>query len=189
MNLRGFPIVAAVAALSPVLVFGQMKLDTNPVKQLAPSVASPVNVVERMLDIAHLKPGETLYDLGSGDGRVLVMAAQRFGAKAVGIEISPSAVKSSQEHVRKLKLDNQIKVVEGDLLQADLSTADVVTLYLLTTSNDLLRPNLEKYLKPGARVVSHDYQIRGWVPTRTERVHALRREHTLYVYEMPIKKQ
>lgn len=189
MNLRGFSLVAAVAALSPVLIFGQIPLDTSPVKQLAPSVASPVNVVERMLDIAHLKPGETVYDLGSGDGRVLVMAAQRFGAKAVGIEISPSAVKSSQERVKKLKLDNQIKVVEGDLLQADLSSADVVTLYLLTTSNDLLRPNLEKYLKPGARVVSHDYKIRGWVPTRTERVHALQREHTLYVYEMPPKKQ
>lgn len=189
MNLRGFSIVAAAAALSPVLVFGQMKLDTSPIKQMAPSVASPENVVERMLDVAHLKPGETLYDLGSGDGRVLVMAAQRFGAKAVGFEISPALVKTSQERIRKLKLENQAKVVEGDLMQADLSSADVVTLYLLTTSNDLLRPNLEKYLKPGARVVSHDYQIRGWVPSRTERVHALRREHTLYVYEMPVKKQ
>jgi predicted RNA methylase len=141
-----------------------------------------------MLDAAKLKPGETLYDLGSGDGRVLIMAAQRFGAKAVGVEISSKEAQTSSERIKDLKLDKLCRVVEGDVLQTDLSEADVVTMYFLTTSNDLLRPNLEKYLKAGARVVSHDYPIRGWVPVRTERVDAHRRQHTLYVYEMPPRK-
>jgi cyclopropane fatty-acyl-phospholipid synthase-like methyltransferase len=142
-----------------------------------------------MLMAAGVKAGEVVYDLGSGDGRVLITAAQGFGAKAVGIEISPKEVQASLERVRRLKLENRIRVIEGDLLKVDLSEADVVTIYLLTKSNEMLRPNLEKYLKPGARVVSHDYEIRGWVPNRVEEAQAHKRLHRLYVYEMPpIKK-
>jgi len=159
-----------------------------PVNRLAPFVPSPQNVVEKMLEAANLKPGETLYDLGSGDGRVLITAAQRFGAKAVGVEISPKEVRTSMERIRQLKLDDRCRVIEGDLMTTDLSDADVVTLYLLTNSNDLLRPNLEKYLKPGARVVSHDYHIRGWNPVRVETVEAHKRTHYLYVYEITKKK-
>jgi len=157
--------------------------------RLAPSVPTPPNVVDRMLDAARLKAGETLYDLGSGDGRVLITAAQKYGAKAVGVEISKAFVEASAKRIKDLKLDDKVHVVEGDLLKVDLSAADVVTLYLLTKSNDLIRPQLEKQLKPGARVVSHDYEIRGWHPTRVETVEALKREHKLFVYEMPPQKQ
>ena len=157
--------------------------------RLAPSVSTPQNVVHRMLEAARLKPGETVFDLGSGDGRVLIDAAQNFGAKAVGIEISKVSVEASTKRIKELKLDDKVRVVEGDLMQVDLSGADVVTLYLLTKSNDMLRPQLEKQLKPGARVVSHDYAIRGWHPTRVETVTALKREHQLYVYEFPVQKQ
>jgi predicted RNA methylase len=157
--------------------------------RLAPSVPSPPNVVDRMLDAAHLKAGETLYDLGSGDGRVLIAAAQKYGAKAVGIEISKESVASSTKRIKDLKLDDKVRIVEGDLMQVDLSGADVVTLYLLTKSNDLLRPLLEKQLKPGTRVVSHDYAIRGWQPVRVETVEAHKRDHKLYVYEFPVQKQ
>ena len=160
-----------------------------PVNRLAPFVASPQNVVEKMLEAAGLKPGETLYDLGSGDGRVLITAAQRFGARAVGIEISPREAKASTERIKTLKLDDKASVIEGDLLTADLSQADVVTIYLTTRSNDEIRPNLEKYLKPGARVVSHDYEIRGWAPARVETVEAHKRAHHLYIYTMPPRKQ
>ena len=153
--------------------------------QLAPFVPSPQNVVERMLQAARVKAGEVVYDLGSGDGRVLITAAQSFGAKAVGIELSPKEVQTSQERIKALKLDDKIRVIEGDLLKVDLSEADVVTIYLLTKSNEMLRPNLEKYLKPGARVVSHDYEIRGWVANRVEEAEAHKRIHRLYVYEMP----
>ncbi len=171
-----------------IALWGQ-KAPTSPVNRLAPFVASPQNVVEKMLELAKLKPGETLYDLGSGDGRVLITAAQRFGAKAVGIEISPREVKASTDRIKVLKLEGKATVIEGDLLTADLSQADVVTLYLTTRSNDELRPNLEKYLKAGARVVSHDYPIRGWVPSSEEKVEAHKRAHHLYVYEMPARKQ
>jgi SAM-dependent methyltransferase len=158
------------------------------INRLAPAVPSPQNVVEKMLEAAKLKPGETLYDLGSGDGRVLIMAAQRFGAKAVGIEISAKEVQTSQERIKTLKLDNRVQVIEGDLLNADISPADVVTIYLLTSSNDLLRPHLERSLRPGARVVCHDYPIRGWNPVAVEEIDAHRRTHKIYVYEMRSKK-
>ena len=157
--------------------------------RLAPSVPTPPNVVDRMLEAARLKAGETVYDLGSGDGRVLIAAAQKFGAKAVGVEISPDAVAASTKKIKDLKLDDKVRVIEGDLLTVDLSGADVVTLYLLTKSNDLLRPLLEKQLKPGTRVVSHDYAIRGWQPARIETVAAHKRDHQLYVYEFPLQKK
>jgi cyclopropane fatty-acyl-phospholipid synthase-like methyltransferase len=173
------------ALILPLLLSAQ----EPPVNRLAPPVPSPQNVVERMLNAAGLKRGEVLYDLGSGDGRVLITAAQQFGARAVGVEISPEQIHASNVKIRRLKLDERCKVIEGDLLKVDLSEADVVTIYLLTTSNDLLKPNLEKYLKPGARVVSHDYQIRGWVPNRVEKVEAFKRQHTLYVYQMPPTKK
>ena len=179
--------------LLPGMVFAQKlpKLvpDRPQPTRLAPSVPSPPNVVDRMLSAARLQPGETVFDLGSGDGRVLIAAAQKFAAKAVGIEIAKEDVAASTKRIHDLKLDDKVKVIEGDLMNVDLSGADVVTIYLLTKSNDLLRPILEKQLKAGARVVSHDYAIRGWNAARVETVVAHKREHQLYVYEMPQRSQ
>jgi len=138
-----------------------------------------------MLISSGLKPGETLYDLGSGDGRIVITAAQKYGAKAVGVEISERLVRTANENIKRAGVEARARIVQGHLLDVDLSEADVVTLYLLTSSNDQLRPNLEKYLKPGARVVSHDFQIRGWKPVRVERALAHNRQHTIYVYRMP----
>ena len=132
-----------------------------------------------------LKPGETLYDLGSGDGRIVITAARKYGVKAVGVEISERLVRTANENIKRAGVEARVRIVQGHLLDVDLSEADVVTLYLLTSSNDQLRPNLEKYLKPGARVVSHDFQIRGWKPAKVERALAHNREHTIYVYRMP----
>jgi SAM-dependent methyltransferase len=154
-------------------------------KNLAPYVASPQPIVDRMLDLAGVKPGETVYDLGCGDGRILLTAAQRYQAKAVGIELSDKLVNSVNDAIRRQNLQDQVKVMQGNLLDADLTGADVVTLYLDTGSNDLLRPNLEKYLKPGARVVSHDFQVRGWKASKVDKIHAYNRDHTIYVYEIP----
>ncbi len=185
--------LSTLLLLMPGLLAGQNVpriLGQNPPSmRLAPSVSTPENVVDRMLHAARLKPGETLYDLGSGDGRVLIAAAQKFGARAVGIEISKASVASSSKRIKELKLDDKVRVIEGDLMAAELSGADVVTLYLLTKSNDMIRPLLEKQLKPGARVISHDYAIPGWLPARVETVAALRREHHLYVYEFPVQKK
>jgi SAM-dependent methyltransferase len=155
------------------------------VERLAPFVPSPQPVVDLMLDAAELKSGETVYDLGCGDGRVLFTAAEKFKAKAVGVELSPALARDAADQARKRGLGNRVKVIQGDLLAVDLSPADVVTLYLLTSSNELLKPKLESSLRPGARVVSHDFEIRGWTPLRTEKLDVLSRVHTIYVYEMP----
>jgi len=137
-----------------------------------------------MLEIANVHSGELVYDLGSGDGRVLITAAQRFNARAVGYEISPKLVKKADEHIGQLGLQDRIKVVQGDLMQADLSPADVVVIYLLTLSNDMLRPRLEKQLKPGARVVSYSFEVPGWKPVRIDHTDA-HEGHSIYLYEMP----
>jgi cyclopropane fatty-acyl-phospholipid synthase-like methyltransferase len=147
-------------------------------------VPSPQPVVEKMLEAAGLKPGETVYDLGCGDGRILITAAERFKAKGVGVELSARLVKEAQEMVRRRGLQNWVTIIQGDLLEADVSPADVVTLYLLTSSNARLQPRLEQALKPGARVVSHDFAMRGWEPARVEKVQVSNRTHTIFVYEI-----
>jgi cyclopropane fatty-acyl-phospholipid synthase-like methyltransferase len=152
---------------------------------MAPFVASPQPIVDKMLDIASIRPGETVYDLGCGDGRILITAAQRHQAKGVGIEISERLVRMTKETVRRLNLEDQITIRQGHLLDADLTDADVVMIYLETGSNELLKPNLEKYLKPGSRVVSHDFEVRGWKPAKVEKINAFNRNHTIYLYEIP----
>jgi protein-L-isoaspartate O-methyltransferase len=156
---------------------------------LAPGVWSPVAVCERMLELANLKPGETVYDLGSGDGRVLIIAAQKFNANAVGVEISETFVKRSRDLIASEGLSERVTVVHGDLMDVDISPADVVTIYLLRDSNDVVKPKLESSLKPGARVVSHDYEIRGWKPVAVEKTSANNRQRPIYLYEIPKKKQ
>lgn len=151
---------------------------------LAPYIPSPQVVVDRMLDAARLKPGETVYDLGAGDGRVVITAAQKYKANAVGVEISEILCNSATKKVNALGLSGMVKIVHDNALKVDLSPADVVTLYLLTSSNGRLRPNLEKYLRPTARVVSLDFGIPGWKADRVESVHTDRQTHTIYVYEM-----
>ena len=173
-------ILLALAAIWPPL-----SADKHPRQNLAPNVASPQLIVDRMLEAASVKPDETVYDLGCGEGRIVITAAQKFHARAVGVEISPGLVRSATEMVHKLGLENRVSVVRGDIMDVDVSPADVVTLYLLTGSNTMLRPRLEKLLKPGARVVSHDYEVRGWKPSRVEQVNVHRRVHKIYVYQMP----
>jgi protein-L-isoaspartate O-methyltransferase len=155
---------------------------------LAPYVVSPQEIVDRMLELANLKQGETLYDLGSGDGRIIITASQRYRAKAVGVEISDRLVKATNEKINQLGLQNLCSVIHGDLLQVDLSPADVVTIYLMTNSNELLRPNLEKYLKAGARVVSHEYAVPGWKPRYVEKPDPDTRGHVIYLYTMPARR-
>lgn len=189
LTLSGSVLVLCGAPLfGQSALYGQQRAKhyTN---SLAPYVVSPQQIVDRMLELADIKPGETLYDLGSGDGRVLITAVQRYHAKAVGIEISESLVKSTTERIQRMGLQNDARVVQGDLLQVDLSPADVVTIYLATDSNEILRPNLEKYLKPGARVVSHDYVVPGWKPKFVDKDLPEARGHIIYLYQIAAKKK
>lgn len=162
--------------------------DPRYVNKLAPYVSSPTRVVDRMLQLANIRPGETVFDLGCGDGRVIIAAAEKYKAKTVGVEISPKLVAEANSNIRKANLVGQARVIQGDLLQTDLTGADVVTLYLTTSFNAELRPRLEKFLKPGARVVSHDYEVPGWKATKIVEADG-RQKHSIYLYEMPPIKQ
>jgi protein-L-isoaspartate O-methyltransferase len=154
---------------------------------LAPYIPSPQEVVDRMLSAARVKPGEVVYDLGSGDGRIIITAAQKFQARAVGVELRGDLCKSTQARIKSLGLQDRVTLIHENMLKVDLSPADVVTLYLLTSSNERLRPNLERYLKPGARVVSNDYEIRGWTPSGIVPITAGGVLHYIYVYEIGAK--
>jgi SAM-dependent methyltransferase len=179
-------ILISASVILCCLGFAQQPSVDDFKNNLAPYVNSPERAVDKMLEMASLKPGETLYDLGCGDGRILIAAAKRYNVKAVGIEISGRLAKTAAENVKKAGLQDQVKVVHGDFMKTDLGGANVVTLYLATAANDTLRPNLERYLHPNTRVVSYDYPIPGWKPVDTSETEGrYGATHTIYLYEVP----
>jgi len=144
-------------------------------------------VVRQMLILAELKSGETFYDLGAGDGRTVIMAAKDFGAKAVGVELREDLAKKALESIDELGLNGRVQVLQDDMFKVDLTPADVVFLYLTTSANEKIKPKLESELRPGTRVVSHDYEILGWKPSRIDNFCENPRlgypSHTIYVYK------
>ncbi len=150
-----------------------------------PFVPSPEVVIRRMLQLADVRENEIVYDLGCGDGRVLIIAAKEFGARAVGIEIRRDLYEQCVRRVRDLGLEDRVKVYHGNFFEYDLSDADVITLYLLTSVNERLRPKLERELRPGTRVVSHDFEVPGWRPIIIEDLYEEWRSHKLYLYKIP----
>lgn len=154
---------------------------------LAPAFPTPQVVVDHMLELAQVKPGDTVYDLGCGDGRIVITAAQKFKAHGVGIEIRREIYETTLGKVNSLGLSDQVKIIHGNALKTDLRPADVVTLYLLTSSNEKLRPVLERELKPTARVISHDFEIRGWKPVKVEKLMVEGRPHMIYLYRLDTK--
>ena len=180
MTQHAFGAVLAAAVFALPLSAQQFGTAEN----LAPDVPTPQPIVERMLEAGHVKAGELVYDLGSGDGRVVITAAQKFGAKAVGIEIRPDLCRIATERIKAAGLEDRVKIVQGSALRVDLSPADVVTMFLLTTSNERLKPALEKYLRPGTRVVSNQFPIKGWKPVETVRARAGTMSYSIYVYEI-----
>ncbi|HDD63537.1 MAG TPA: methyltransferase domain-containing protein [Thermoprotei archaeon] len=147
-----------------------------------PFVPTPEKVIREMLKLAGVKPGETIYDLGCGDGRILIIAAKEFGAKAVGIEIRKDLIERCMTKIKNLGLEDRILLIHGNFFEVDISEADVVTLYLLTSVNEKLKPKLERELKPGARVVSHDFEVLGWNPKKVIEVEDGWRKHKIYLY-------
>ena len=138
--------------------------------RFTPFVVTPHRVVERMLGLAGVGPDDTVYDLGSGDGRIVIAAAQKFGARAVGVEIRGELATQSSAEIARLGLQKRAQIIHGDMFEADLGSATVVTLYQLTAVNKRLRPLLEKRLHRGARVVACDFEIPGWTPQKTVQV-------------------
>jgi len=155
---------------------------------LAPFVASPASVVRQMLILSELKSDEILYDLGSGDGRAVIMAAKDFGAKSVGIELRDDLAKKALTSINELGLEDKTEIFQNDIFDVDLSSANVVFLYLTTSANERIKPKLEEELKFGTRVVSHDYEILGWKPKKIDNFCENPKlgypSHTLYVYEV-----
>jgi 16S rRNA A1518/A1519 N6-dimethyltransferase RsmA/KsgA/DIM1 with predicted DNA glycosylase/AP lyase activity len=176
------PVLAlALSAGMPTGALGQHFSDRD---TLAPVFPSPEMVVDQMLTIAQVRPGEMVYDLGCGDGRIVIAAAQKFKARAVGIEIRRDVYERTLAKVASLGLSDQVRIVRGNALKYDLSPADVVTLYLLTSSNERLKPMLLKDLKPSARVVSHDFEIRGWKPVTVSKMVVGGLPHMIYLYRI-----
>ena len=154
-------------------------------EDLAPYVTTPLPVVEKMLELAQVSQDDIVYDIGCGDGRIVIAAAVLYGARGVGIEIDPEKVKESQNNAKKAGVRKQVKFILGDATKMDISEATVVTLYLLPESNTLLKPKLEWELKNGARVVSHNYSMPGWKDKElafVEMKDNAGKEHSIYVY-------
>lgn len=150
-----------------------------------PFVPTPPEVIERMLELARVKPGDVVYDIGSGDGAIVIYAATKYGVKGVGIEIDEGLVLKARNRAFHEKVEHLVEFRAQDAFTADISPATVVTLYMLPEFNAKLRPMLERQLKPGTRVVSHDYPIEGWVPDRVERVPGtFVHDHTVMLFEI-----
>lgn len=126
-------------------------------------VPTPNEVIDKMLDLAKVSAKDVVYDLGCGDGRIVIAAAKR-GARAVGIDIDPQRIKEATANIKAEKVSNRVRLIEGDLFEADIGEATVVTLYLLNRLNEKLKPKLMKELKPGTRVVSHAFDMGDWAP-------------------------
>jgi SAM-dependent methyltransferase len=146
----------AILLLASVLLWAQTPR--------APYAATPPDVVDRMLALAQVGPGDVVYDLGSGDGRIVIAAAQKFGARGVGIDIDPARVEEATANARRAGVEKLVTFRVQDALEADVTEATVVTLYLVSALNVKLRPRLTAQLRPGARIVSHNFAMGDWDP-------------------------
>jgi cyclopropane fatty-acyl-phospholipid synthase-like methyltransferase len=150
-----------------------------------PFIPTPAHVIDRMLELAEIQSTDVIYDIGSGDGRIVIRAAKKYGTRGVGIEIDGELVDRSRTRAGAEGVDHLAKFRQEDALQADISEASVVTLYMFPDFNNKVAPKLRK-LKSGARVVSHDFGIEGWAPTEMEKVADTRfHTHTLYLWKIP----
>lgn len=152
-------------------------------RKIVPFVPTPQRVVDKIIDMAGVKKGDVVYDLGSGDGRIVIAAAKK-GAKAVGFEIDPELIGTSRDNIKKAGVEERAEIRNQDILTADLSGASVITMYLLPDVNLKLKPKLLRQLKPGSRVVSHAFDMGDWKPDKIEQVDG----RTLYLWNIMAKK-
>jgi SAM-dependent methyltransferase len=186
-DVRGTPAVRSSAALGrwALVIAGSLLAACAHPRAGAPDVRTPYPTVRAMLELARVTSADVVYDLGSGDGRIVITAAREFGARGVGVEIDPALVVQSRAAAAGLGLGERVRFVEQDLFQTDLSEATVVTLYLSPEMNRRLRPKLLAELAPGSRIVSHDFDMGTWKPERIVRLHDDGREQVLYLWVTP----
>jgi ubiquinone/menaquinone biosynthesis C-methylase UbiE len=156
----------------------------NALARDVPFVPTPEKVVETMLEVAKVGPKDVVYDLGSGDGRIVISAAKKYGARGVGIDIDPDRIKEARANARKAGVEKRVEFRQGDLFDAKISDATVVTIYLLSGINLKLKPKLLAELKPGTRIVSHAFDMGDWKPEATAKVGT----STVYYWVVPEKK-
>jgi cyclopropane fatty-acyl-phospholipid synthase-like methyltransferase len=150
-----------------------------------PFVPTTPEVIDRMLELARAKPGDVVYDIGSGDGAIIIRAARKYGLRGVGIEIDQDLVLKARNNAFREKVEHFVEFRAQDAFTADISPATMVTLYMLPEFNAKFRPILERQLKPGSRVVSHDFPIEGWVPDQVEVVRGTwLHDHTVLLFEI-----
>jgi cyclopropane fatty-acyl-phospholipid synthase-like methyltransferase len=150
-----------------LLAFGLIDA-TAEFQEEIPFVPTPVEVVDKMLEMAKVQKNDVLYDLGSGDGRVVIRAAKKYGAHGVGIEMDQTLLDKARKSAEAEGVSHLVEFRAEDALKTDLSPATIVTLYMLPWFNEAMKPNFRKYLKPGSRIVAHDFGIEGWKPDKTE---------------------
>jgi SAM-dependent methyltransferase len=156
-----------------------------------PFVPTPIEVVDRMLELAEVKKSDVVYDLGSGDGRIVIRAAKKYGARGVGIEMDKLLLEKAKRTAKEEGVSHLVEFRAEDALMTDLSPATVVTLYMLPWFNEAMKPNFQKYLRPGSRIVAHDFGIEGWPPDKVqvlakpERVMGdVNRPHKIYLWNI-----
>ncbi len=196
MNIRHpfIPLLAlfglATASCSPSAGIGRQATVLAEDAQAAvrrdvPYVPTHQSVVNRMLQMGQVGEGDLLYDLGCGDGRIVITAARDYGARGVGVDIDPRRIRESNANAREAGVTDRVRFYQRDLFQVDLQDADVVTLYLLPSVNLRLRPKLLNELRPGTRVVSHDFHMEDWEPDQSVEVKSPTRTHNLYMWIIP----
>jgi predicted RNA methylase len=202
LRRRAFVAGALLFAALAVGLANAAESEASPSAEKKPSktpdvvyVPTPQAVVDKMLELAEVKAGDIVYDLGCGDGRIVVTAAKKFGVKAIGYDIDPQRVKEARENVRKAGVEHLVTIEEADVFTLDLTGASVITLYLLPALNVRLMPQLEK-MKRGSRIVSHNFDMRGAKPVSTTPVQVTADEsdntffeqdgvHTVYKWVVP----
>jgi trans-aconitate methyltransferase len=185
--LRNRTLVGVALALIAALAVAST--GAQPLKPLdkepeVPYVPTHERIVAEMLKVAKVGKSDVLYDLGSGDGRIVITAAKRFGTRGIGVDIDPVRVKEARENAAKAGVADRVKFLQQDLFETDIREATVVTLYLLPEVNLRLRPKLLSELKPGTRVVSHNYDMGDWTPLKTLQVR-VPEDHTIYYWVVP----
>jgi len=148
---------------------------------VAPFVQTPLEVAKKMLELSGLKQSELLYDLGCGDGRLIILAAKDVGAKSKGIDLREDLIERAKTEIKRLNLEDKVSIIRANFFDVDISDADVVTLYLTSSANERLRPKFEKELRQGCRVISHDFKVPGWKP---QGVYDELLGHTIYTYRI-----
>jgi len=166
----------AASVIAGALVYAQQQISRD-----VPYVPTPQTVVDEMLKLAAVAKDDVVYDLGSGDGRIVITAAKKYGVRGVGVDIDPERVKEANANALQASVTDRVRFIEQDLFQTDLKEASVVTLYLLPEVNLRLRPKLWRELKPGTRVVSHAFDMGDWKPEKTVQVEG----RTIYYWVIP----